>query len=47
MSPHQEYIYLSKPVFAGDRYHHEFTDAAMVVFGDGRAISIWFIHDEN
>jgi hypothetical protein len=47
-STHREFIYLSKPVyFAGDHYHHEFIDAAMIVFHDGRAISIWFIHGEN
>ena len=45
-SPHRQYLYLEKGVyFRHDP--HEYFDIAIVMFEDGRAVSIWFAHDEN
>ena len=45
-SPHSQYLYLEKDVHLGHD-PHEFADIAIVMFEDGRAVSIWFAHDEN
>lgn len=42
-SAHREYVYLRRP----DPLHRDLVDLAMIVFHDSRAVSVWFIHDEN
>jgi hypothetical protein len=45
-SKHRQFLYLSKPVhLPGDT--HIFYDLSMIVFDDGRAVSIWLAHNEN
>ncbi len=46
MSPHRQYLYLEKGVRLGHD-PHEYADIAIVTFRDGRAVSIWFAHDED
>jgi len=42
------YLYLSKPVYLSDDVsHYKYFDIAMILFRDGRVVSIWFVHDEN
>ncbi len=46
MSHHRQYLYLEKGVYLRHDLH-EYADIAIIIFEDGRAVSIWFAYDED
>ncbi|HEY7982503.1 MAG TPA: hypothetical protein VID19_13605 [Candidatus Eremiobacteraceae bacterium] len=45
-SAHRQFLYLEKAAHIKGQ-SHEFADIAMIVFYDGRVVSIWLAHNES